>query len=302
MLDYCLDIAPDSEWLMVPESEAARNFPFYMTELGDFRAGDRYYVERDSREGYQLIYTVEGEGIFQTAEQNFRLTPGSFLVIHCSERHRYAAESGGWHNRWIHFGGVGAEAYAEHINTVVAGSTRYSPGILSRPERIEEDFRRLTALAGESGLEAAARISNHLSNLMTLLLSCCLKPETDGGMGLSRREDVSNAAAYIRENFQRPLTLDLLARQARLSKYHFVRLFKKHLGETPYEYLTGCRINRAKFLLRSTGDSLDEIAEAVGYMSKSNFIAQFKGQTGTTPAKYRQESLALIPRDEQLRP
>lgn len=138
------------------------------------------------------------------------------------------------------------------------------------------------------------QISNHLSNLLTTLLSGHLAPREPAGALSGRHTDIANAAAYIRGHYQDPLTLDMLAGLARLSKYHFVRLFKKQLGETPYDYLTNCRISRAKLLLRSTDASLDEIAEAVGYQSKSNFIAQFKALTGTTPARYRQESLRLL--------
>lgn len=294
MLDYCLDIAPDSDWFIVPESETARALPFHMTELGDFRAGGGYYVERDSREGYQLIYTIGGTGVFQTAEQTLRLTPGTVLIIHCPERHRYAAETPCWHNQWIHFGGSGAEVYAAHINSAFPAGTHYT--LISVPDGAQfgADFRALAALAQGRGLRSAVQISNHLSNLLTTLLSGHLAPREPAGALSGRHTDIANAAAYIRGHYQDPLTLDMLAGLARLSKYHFVRLFKKQLGETPYEYLTNCRISRAKLLLRSTDASLDEIAEAVGYQSKSNFIAQFKALTGTTPARYRQESLRLL--------
>ena len=91
----------------------------------------------------------------------------------------------------------------------------------------------------------------------------------------------------------RPITVDDITEHIKISKYHFIRLFKKQMGVTPYEYLINYRINQAKILLQTTSRSLFEISYDVGYKSKSNFVAQFKTLVGTTPAKYRSESLRL---------
>lgn len=78
-----------------------------------------------------------------------------------------------------------------------------------------------------------------------------------------------------------------------ISKYHFIRVFKRQMGVTPYEYLTEYRINMAKILLRTTYKSVFEIAFDVGYNSKSNFIAKFHSMTGVTPSQYRKENIAI---------
>ncbi|MBE5040040.1 AraC family transcriptional regulator [Ructibacterium gallinarum] len=296
MLDYCLDISKDSRWLMVPESETARAFPFRMTELGDFDSGKDYYVKRDSRSGYQLIYTVSGTGIFQAQDQEILLSPGSALLIYCQPQHRYAARNIRWHNLWIHFEGPGADSYAEFLEP----NTPYAFGQVLNQKQFYADFTALSELASGNSLHHAAHISNYLSDLLTLLLTDWISAPLVLNDS-SRQTDIARAAELIRQHFQESLSLDTMADAARLSRYYFVRQFKKQMGETPYAYLTGCRISRAKLLLRSTEDSLDDIAEEVGYSSKSNFIAQFKRLTGTTPNRYRQESLRLLPQESSHR-
>jgi AraC-like DNA-binding protein len=57
------------------------------------------------------------------------------------------------------------------------------------------------------------------------------------------------ARDYLHTNHAAPLTLDELARQAALSRYHFLRLFRDAFGATPRQYLIGVRLERAKALL-----------------------------------------------------
>ena len=61
-----------------------------------------------------------------------------------------------------------------------------------------------------------------------------------------------------------PLTVDDLARAARLSRAHFSREFRREFGESPHAYLLTRRLERAASLLRATDRSVAEICFAVG--------------------------------------
>ena len=65
------------------------------------------------------------------------------------------------------------------------------------------------------------------------------------------------------------------------------------MGVPPYRYLHNCRANRAQQLLRATDLPVSEIGQQVGYTDPVNFIRHFRAITGTTPAKYRRESMQL---------
>ncbi len=95
--------------------------------------------------------------------------------------------------------------------------------------------------------------------------------------------------AHVHQHFGDDLSLDALAEVAGMSKYHFCRLFRQSAGVTPYQYLLGVRVDRAKRLLQSTDDSIGEIAERVGFNSQSQFNRAFRKLAGTTPAAFRRE-------------
>jgi AraC-like DNA-binding protein len=83
------------------------------------------------------------------------------------------------------------------------------------------------------------------------------------------------------------ISLDALAREAGLSKFHLLRLFKAVHGTTPSGYATAQRMERAKAMLKNSPLTAAAIAEAVGYESDSAFLRAFRRHTGTTPAAFR---------------
>ncbi|NLU75427.1 helix-turn-helix transcriptional regulator [Streptomyces sp. HNM0575] len=95
------------------------------------------------------------------------------------------------------------------------------------------------------------------------------------------------------------LDLDAVAAFAGYSRYHFVRAFKATYGESPGQYLSRRRIERAEELLRSADLSVTEICMMVGFTSLGTFSARFKKQTGTSPSDYRgrhgHSAAAMIP-------
>ncbi|MGP3952053.1 helix-turn-helix transcriptional regulator [Streptomyces sp. 7N604] len=96
-----------------------------------------------------------------------------------------------------------------------------------------------------------------------------------------------------------PLDLDAVAAHAGYSRYHFVRAFKAVYGQTPGQYLSRRRTERAEELLRTADLSVTEICTLVGFTSLGTFSASFKKQTGLTPSEYRAKHVgrgaALIP-------
>jgi AraC-like DNA-binding protein len=95
------------------------------------------------------------------------------------------------------------------------------------------------------------------------------------------------------------LDLDAVAAHAGYSRYHFVRAFKATYGESPGQYLSRRRIERAEELLRSANLSVTEICMSVGFTSLGTFSARFKKQTGSSPSDYRRRhgrrGAAMIP-------
>jgi AraC-like DNA-binding protein len=89
-------------------------------------------------------------------------------------------------------------------------------------------------------------------------------------------------------DWSQPLDLDAVSAAAGYSRYHFVRLFRRTYGETPGQYLSRRRIERAQEYLRSANLTITEICMLVGFTSMGTFCTRFKQQVGLTPSEYRE--------------
>ena len=97
------------------------------------------------------------------------------------------------------------------------------------------------------------------------------------------------AADYIHDNYCRPVSLDVLAQVACLSKFHFLRCFKEIFHCTPHQYLMHLRICKGKQLLRQTRLPVTVISEELGFESAGSFGRLFRQKTGRTPQQFRNE-------------
>lgn len=88
-------------------------------------------------------------------------------------------------------------------------------------------------------------------------------------------------------DYQQPLDVEALARDAHMSAGHFSRAFKRAYGESPYAYLMTRRIERAMALLRRGDLSVTEVSLEVGCQSLGTFSSRFTQLVGTTPSDYR---------------
>jgi AraC-like DNA-binding protein len=86
--------------------------------------------------------------------------------------------------------------------------------------------------------------------------------------------------------FSEDINLDKIAGKALVSKFHFIRVFKRYFGRTPNQYLQEVRIEMAKKILLK-GKSIDEVCNAIGFKSKTSFISLFKKMTGVTPFAFQ---------------
>jgi AraC family transcriptional regulator len=106
--------------------------------------------------------------------------------------------------------------------------------------------------------------------------------------GLDRRR-LSRVLDYIKANLEGDLTLDQLASIACLSRFHFARAFKIAIGQSPHQYVSAKRLDRAKALLIRGDVSLVGIALALNFSCQANFTRAFRQVTGKTPRHFRTE-------------
>jgi two-component system response regulator YesN len=108
---------------------------------------------------------------------------------------------------------------------------------------------------------------------------------------LSRHHKIQQAVRFINDNYRTDIRLAAAAREAGMSPAHFSRMFKKVMGLSYQEYLNSRRITKAKNLLRTSAQSVTEIAVSLGFADQTGFGRIFKKLTGHTPSAFRSLSL-----------
>lgn len=104
------------------------------------------------------------------------------------------------------------------------------------------------------------------------------------------------ARDFIHDAHAETLTLPDIAHQAGVSPYHFLRSFRDAFGETPRQYLTRVRLERAKDLL-GRGEAVTDVCMQVGYSSLGSFSLMFAERVGMPPRAYQRKirTLAYVP-------
>ena len=100
---------------------------------------------------------------------------------------------------------------------------------------------------------------------------------------------MQKAKEFIHLNYDKKITIDDMAKNAYISKYHFSRLFKEFTGITFQEYLTRQRIRHAEELLTDSKISITDIALASGFSSVSNFNRSFQMYNHCSPSQFRKK-------------
>ena len=104
--------------------------------------------------------------------------------------------------------------------------------------------------------------------------------------GLDRRR-LTRVKEYIAANLEADLTIAQLAKVASLSRFHFARAFKAAVGQSPHQYVSAHRLERAKQLLTRDEQPMLDIALSLNFSSQANFTRAFRQSTGMTPGQYR---------------
>jgi AraC family transcriptional regulator len=144
------------------------------------------------------------------------------------------------------------------------------------------------ALEGNGALDALFR--HQLINLLAtrLLAAHAGSPTTfQPTMGGLSPKVLLRAIERLRSDIEADVSLDALASDAGLSRFHFCRSFKESTGLSPHAWLRQHRLEQAMNMLRESDESIVSVAAALGYSSQTAFAAAFKKLTGETPSDWR---------------
>lgn len=107
------------------------------------------------------------------------------------------------------------------------------------------------------------------------------------GMNELSPEQLKQALGYIQEHLSEDISLEAIANDLEMSRYHFSRLFKQSMGVSPYHYVLQQRVERAKQLLKQKELPITDIALESGFANQTHLNKHFRKLVGMTPTTYR---------------
>ncbi|MCO6403043.1 MAG: AraC family transcriptional regulator [Aurantimonas endophytica] len=159
---------------------------------------------------------------------------------------------------------------------------------------IRSAFRNLWAICEDEGapsrLLARAAGCEILAEL-SRLGGAAFRPVSGGLAPWAERRCMELMRARLSED----ISLDELAAEARLSPFHFARMFKQSVGVPPRLYLTQLRLEKACELLETTDLPVTEIAQEVGYSSNQVLARVFGKHRRMSPTDYRRAARGPVP-------
>ena len=261
-----------------------RDLYFNMMYAGRYVCRKTFSIHRKNMESILLLLTVDGEGKLRYQTKDYRLTPGSVILINTRNPHEYQALDDGWTFKYLHFRGAMSEEYQSYIEN------RFGPVFPLHRKNYLETEERLDAVyhaaEGEGSPDYAA-----VSAVIYSILTSFLSPENAVDSAQKSTAAIQQAAAYIAENYSRNITTQEIAEAAYLSRSYMSELFSKTYGMSPHEYLTMFRLSHVKERLLNSTVSVSEIAEQTGFRDVFTLSRVFKQKFGMSPSEYRKSVL-----------
>lgn len=227
-------------------------------------------------ENVEILLFLEGNGTVYLENAPLDFSPGDICVIDSGELHRVESGECG---KCVYYCLIVDSVFCErqglaHVDVRFQKRIR-DEGLAEKYNEIAEAFRlgdeyRVPALKG-----AVLSFMVHL-----------LREYAEEGKRSTERENeaVRTAIRHIRTHYAEPLDVDTLASLVGLSKFHFLREFKRVTGQTVVTYINNLRVERAVRMLDAGGTTVSAVAAACGFASHAYFSKTFYRLRGVRPS------------------
>lgn len=268
-----------SDYFINFPTDAVTECFLYPTHLGHFFYQSGYRQHRSHFDSFLLMYVLEGSLTVEFNSKKWDVDKNHFVLIDCYREHSYYSDTG-WEAIWIHFDGFSArKMYDMSVSKLGNIFTLDDPlPVMNYMAKIYQPFTKKEPIK-------EVLLSKYLNDILTeLIIYSPLQIKE-----VQRASAIENTRLYIQEHIQEELRVEDLARNALMSTYHFIRVFKKETDMTPHEYIINYRLCIAKILLLDTNMAVNDICYETGFSSASIFCAAFKKSVGVSPTAYRKK-------------
>ncbi len=256
------------------------------------RAGpdDPRFEERHG--GVSIAAVIEGSFLYRNGAGDALLSPGTVMLgnagscFECGHEHGVGDRCIAFHYE--------PETFAE-IAASVAGDHRFAFPAPMLPQTAAL-LRPLVVAEAQARADARRRDPAAMDELAVVVAERVIETVAGvrgGGTAPSARDAkrISAVVRHIEGQADAPgdqgIDLDALAALACMSKYHFLRTFRRIVGVTPYRFTLDLRLRRAAVALRTTREPVAAIAFGAGFGDLSTFNHRFRAAFGAAPTAFR---------------
>ena len=275
-------ICPGSDVHFCTPSERARQSLFYLVSCGHYYTNQHYHIQRNNYENCLLFYICGGQLTIRSQDNTLTARQGQVVFLNCHIPHEYFSQNSA-EFLWMHLDGSNIQQLWGDICREQGAFVFDTP----RANDIKSKMYEILCACRSGQLPHETYLSEKLYALLMTCLSGCSDPDA----AVRENDPIYAVIQYIRAHYADALTLEDMAQQASMSKYHFSRQFKESCGYSPHEFLIMTRLNRAKYLLTSTELPVSRIAREVGYQNAATFSSVFAERVGLSPSRFRQYTL-----------
>ncbi len=262
------------------------DYLFCYTSVGWHKCNDKYIANRrvNGSVNSTIIFTPSGNGILEAYGKEFELKAGDIFILPPHTPHAYYPQKNClWEFYWLHLIDNHATIF---INKIVEDNETVFE--YKDTDDLSAKIEKLISFRDRTFEDCSVEQSQIISDILHGLLLYKTKNTYEN----KRAKDLlEKARYYIEMHYCEDINTKNICNELFISQTHLIRLFKKYLDTTPYQYIESYRIAKATSMLAHSTLSISDIAESVGYKSSSNFISQFKKHKKITPQQYRKNKV-----------
>jgi AraC-like DNA-binding protein len=235
-----------------------------------------------THETYAVGTIVEGCETYVVRGVRYYSGPGDVVFMNPLEVHDGAPLGAGYSYRMSYPQVATVLEAAEAVTgRAPAGTPAFRDPVARDPEGAALFGRAHAALqAGTDGLAGEELLLRAYARMVALHARLSTAPLAREHAGVARVREA------IEARYAEDLSLDMLAREAGLSRHHLIRAFRREVGLTPHAYVLDVRVRRARERLKR-GESPADVAAATGFADQAHLSRCFKARLGVGPGAYR---------------
>jgi AraC-like DNA-binding protein len=255
--------------------------PLTVVSGGFERCHPDYVIDRASFQYLGLEFVASGTGSLSLAGQEATLSPGLVFCYGPGVPHRIVADREDPPSKYfVDFAGTDA---IERLR-----ECRLAPGALCHvvnPVDVQRVFDDLIHDGSRGGAMATQLCSSRLQYLM-LRIAASLSPGNEDHTAAF--STYMRCRRHIEDHHVRLMQLQEIAQECGVSEAYLCRLFQRYDRQTPYQFLTRLKMNRAAKLLEDPGRLVKQIASDLSYRDAFHFSRAFKNVFGVSPRGFRE--------------